>query len=100
MVPPCVYAQQFVYWQSAIVSALQMRYIERAPGCSDPPPVPFQHRKTQRKSAPKPGTAEEARMQAEQQKKLAQVQHAAHCCILQHTPPDAPLTYIWAWLPS
>lgn len=52
---------------------MQMRYVERAPGCADPPPVPFQHRKTQRKSAPKPGTAEEARHQAEQQKKLAQV---------------------------
>ena len=52
---------------------MQMRYVERAPGCADPPPVPFQHRKTQRKSAPKPGSVEEARHQAQQQKKLAQV---------------------------
>ena len=52
---------------------MQKRYIERAPGCHEPPPVPFQHRKGNRKSAPKPGTAEEARHQAQQAKALARV---------------------------
>jgi len=52
---------------------VQKRYIERAPGCHEPPPVPFQHRKGNRKSAPKPGTAEEARHQAQQAKALARV---------------------------
>lgn len=54
--------------------ALQKRYVERAPGCHEPPPIPFQHRKgANRKSAPKPGTAEEARQQAQQAKTLARV---------------------------
>lgn len=69
---------------SSNVAGVQMRYVERAPGCADPAPVPVQHRKTQRKSAPKPGTPEEARHQAEQQKKLAQVLFlfiSCHYCI-------------------
>ena len=65
-------------WQSMtplveMLHAMQSQYVERAPMCHDPPAVPFQHRKTTRKSAPKAGTPEEARHQAQQQKKLAQV---------------------------
>lgn len=57
---------------------VQKRYIERAPGCHEPPPVPFQHRKGNRKTAPKPGTAEEARHQAQQAKALARVGPPLH----------------------
>ncbi|KAL3143158.1 hypothetical protein ABBQ38_002018 [Trebouxia sp. C0009 RCD-2024] len=50
---------------------VKSRYIERAPGCAEPPPVPFQHKKGARKSAPKPGSIEEAREQANQSRKLS-----------------------------
>ena len=58
---------------------MQKRYIERAPGCHEPPPIPFQHRKGTRKSAPKPGSVEEARQQAQQAKTLARVSHFKPC---------------------
>ncbi|DBA69084.1 hypothetical protein WJX79_001083 [Trebouxia sp. C0005] len=61
--------------QRHFLGLVQKRYIERAPGCHEPPPVPFQHRKGNRKSAPKPGTAEEARHQAQQAKALARAEY-------------------------
>lgn len=67
---------------------MQSQYVERAPTCHDPPAVPFQHRKTTRKSAPKPGTPEEARHQAQQHKKLAQVLYPLHSS-LPHPLPCA-----------
>ena len=64
--------------QQQNVCVLQSRYIERAPGCKEPPPVPFQHKKgPARKSAPKPGTIEEARQQASASRKLSRV--GLHC---------------------
>ncbi len=80
---------------------VQKRYIERAPGCHEPPPVPFQHRKGNCKSAPKPGTAEEARHQAQQAKALASVGPAPtlhpskqSCSLLANTAPES----VWAAL--
>lgn len=62
--------------QRHFLGLVQKRYVERAPGCHEPPPIPFQHRKgANRKSAPKPGTAEEARQQAQQAKTLARAEY-------------------------
>ena len=62
----------------------QKRYIERAPGCHEPPPVPFQYRKTERKSAPKSGTPEYARQQAQQAIALARVSQTS--CVYHVAP--------------
>lgn len=70
---------------------VQSRYIERAPGCAEPPPMPFQHKKGARKSAPKPGSIEEAREQANQSRKLSRV---CHYCMLGSYPARGDATVV------